>query len=204
MAVGGDIAVAGEDEAAAGADGLPLDLLAEDVIAHSGQAGGVDADAAVYVGLVDLGEGQLLIAGDGHGVQLGFRPVADVELAVRACGVLAVLGLDVLGGGNRIPAAVYIPTGPECAADEQRPAEDHCNDLARPVPPGGLDLRRGGLGLEAVAVRTVAVVVFAAASVLLIIIVIHRNVLLVNCLVRARRGRSLLMVLGYRGFMTRI
>ena len=52
VGVGGDIAVGGEDKAAAGAGGLHR--LAEEVVAR--QSGGVDAHAAVHVAVVELRE----------------------------------------------------------------------------------------------------------------------------------------------------
>ena len=164
-------------------------LRAEEVIACQG--GGVDADAAVHVGLVELGEIQFFTAGDADGVHLGKGPVAEHHLAFRPAVV-----------------PVEVPSGAEAAADEQRAAQDDGHDLSGPAL-FGLDLHgsRGLGGLEAFAVGTIAVVVFVVASVLVVvIIVIHRNCLPVEIsALRAGFGARLpLMVLGYRGFMSEV
>ena len=161
MVVGGDIAVLGEDEAAARAGELPLDRLAEDVVAHGGGAGGVDADAAVHVGVVDLGEGEGIAAGDADGLHLGQGALADHHLGLAPA----------------VPA-VQIPSGAEAAANEERAAQDQGHGLAGPVLFLGGQGHGGLLGLEAAGVGTVAVVILVVASVLVIIIVIHKMVLL--------------------------
>ena len=152
VGVGGDIAVGGEDEAAAGAGGLHR--LAEEVVARQG--GGVDAHAAVHVGVVELREAETLAAGDADSLHLHGLAVAAHHL-----------GLVRLGAAP----AVYRPAGPKGPADEQGPAQDARQNPLAPAPPGLLRLHGGLGGLEALAVALIIVVVLVGASV---VIVIHR------------------------------
>ena len=154
VGVGGDIAVGGEDKAAAGAGGLHW--LAEEVVARQG--GGVDAHAAVHVGVVELGEAEPLAAGDADGLHLHRLPVATHHL-----------GLVRLG----VPPALHGPSRAKGPADEQRPAENAGQNPLAPAPPGLLQLHGGLGGLEALAVAPVIVVVLVSASV---VIVIHKDI----------------------------
>ena len=154
MVVGDDVAVLGDDEAAAGAGGL--DLTPKVVIAL-GDGDDIDAHAAAHVGVVDLRQGQLLGAGDGHGGDLRSLPVAEED-----GGLGAVL--------HAVPAAPRIaqePSRAKGAAQQERSAQD----AGRHPLPDAVSLGLNGLqgGNRLTVIGMVAVVVLVVVSILLVI-----------------------------------
>ena len=122
MLVGNDIAVLGDDEAAAGGGGLHL--LAEDVGGH----GGVDGHHAVHRGGVHLGGGHQGLAVHGF----------DADGGSRAAGLL--------NGGLAAPAGQRRAAEAAQAAD-QGATQNQSRDLGAGLFPEGALFRLGGLGV---------------------------------------------------------
>ena len=111
MVVGGDIAVLGDDEAAAGG-GHDRGLLAEDVLGSRG----VDAHAAVDVGLIELLVAHQRLAVHGYRVHLHRLAAADIDVRL--------LGRKDIPG--RVPHA-------ESAAHGHDAGQDNGGDLQAPA-----------------------------------------------------------------------
>ena len=164
MVVGDDVAVVGDNEAAAGGGG-DLGLLAEDI----GGLRDIDADAAVDVGGVELGVAHEGLAVHRHRRHLHRLPAADVDV-----GLLAPQGADQALG--------CVPQ-PEDSAEHQHAAQgegDHLQSTAGlPLPGASLGFTVNDLTGQrlAVVVRGFRLFLVPGGTIEGIIIIVEAHIL---------------------------